>query len=382
LSTLLELSVIVTTYQRPGHLRRCLLSLAAQQHMAGQFEVIVVDDGSRDSTSEMVARTAREVPYHLRFITHPHDGFQVGRCRNSGIRAARAPYLLFIDGDLVLPPDHLAAQLAARRPGIARAGDCLRLDEETTQRIAEADVLSGRALQRLAPLGKAFARRTHRKMLYYQALRHPAKPKIVGWNMAMGRDEIQRINGFDEQFRGWGCEDDDLGVRLRQSGVRVLSSLGHTHAYHQWHPIDATAPNTWANGVNIQYFQRPLQLSRCLEGIERRSLAGLAVRIQAGPEHADLAREIFPWREQRCASPELDVLVCPVRGMHFSPGADCRVLVLRDQSRPPRSLRRSAHATVVVGPRDDAAGVRRHIETLLGVPTDAREPQAARPSAA
>jgi glycosyltransferase involved in cell wall biosynthesis len=368
LATPFELSVIVTTYQRPGHLRRCLLSLAAQQGVAGKFEVIVVDDGSRDGTAEMVARTAREVGYPLQFITHPHEGFQVGRCRNSGIRASRAPYIVFVDGDCLLPPDHLAAQLAARRPGVARAGDCFRLDQPTTERIGDADVLSGRFMEWVAPQGRIFFRRLHRKMLCYQALRHSSRPKIVGWSMAMWRDQLERINGFDEQYRGWGCEDDDLGIRLRQSGARVLTSLGYTHTYHMWHPFDVTAPKQWAEGANVDYFRRPLRLSRCLIGIERRSLGQLAVRVVADGRQSELANELFPWRDRQSATPELEVLLWPCKAGRFSPHADCRVAVAREGHKVPWSIRRAAHATIRLGSRDGAPALRRQIEQLLGAP--------------
>ena len=368
MSTPLELSVIVTTYQRPGHLRRCLLSLAAQQGVAGKFEVIVVDDGSRDGTADMVARTAREVGYPLEFITHPHDGFQVGRCRNSGIRAARAPYLVFVDGDCLLPPNHLAAQLAARRTGVALAGDCFRLDQATTERISDGDVLSGRFMEWVEPMGRKFVRRTRRKMTFYQALRHPSRPKIVGWSMAMWRDQLERINGFDEQYRGWGCEDDDLGIRLRQSGARVLTSLSYTHAYHMWHPFDVSAPKQWVEGANVDYFRRPLRLARCLVGMERRTLAQIAVRVIADQRQASLASELFPWRDRQSPTPELEVLLWPCRGARFSSNADCRIVAARQGERVPWSIRRSSHATISLGARDDAAAVRRQIEQLLGVP--------------
>ena len=54
-----EVAVIVTTFERPGHVRRALESISFQQDVAGKFEVVVVDDGSRDETSQVVAEFAR-----------------------------------------------------------------------------------------------------------------------------------------------------------------------------------------------------------------------------------------------------------------------------------------------------------------------------------
>ena len=56
----LELAVILTTFQRPEHLKRSLLSLSLQKEVAGKFEVIVADDGSDDETQSVVrAHTSR-----------------------------------------------------------------------------------------------------------------------------------------------------------------------------------------------------------------------------------------------------------------------------------------------------------------------------------
>src|SRR4051812_48553062 len=125
----LEISVILTTYQRPDHLERSLLSLAQQRNVAGKFEVIVADDGSDDETSWLVNSFAKIANFPLKWISHPHDGFRVALCRNDGVRASSAPYLLFTDSDCIFPPNHVQNHLAARRPGIVRAGDCYRLDE-------------------------------------------------------------------------------------------------------------------------------------------------------------------------------------------------------------------------------------------------------------
>jgi glycosyltransferase involved in cell wall biosynthesis len=263
----LELSVILTTYQRPAHLERSLVSLALQRGMAGRFEVIVADDGSQDRTAEVVARFQTKANFPLKLITHPHQGFRVARCRNDGVRASTAPYLLFSDSDCLFPPDHLAKHLLARRPRVVRAGNCLRLDRESTDRVDVAAIMS-EAYRRW--VSREERRRLFSKWIkeqFYQLRRHSTKPKVTGCNIGISRRDLESVNGFDEAFVGWGCEDDDLAFRLRKAGVRVASALGYTHAYHMWHPTDPTAPEKWTDGPNVarlQCLERPI---KCRAGL-------------------------------------------------------------------------------------------------------------------
>lgn len=361
-----EISVIVSSYQRPGHLRRCLASLDVQREVTGQFEVIVVDDGSRDETPDVVARTAREVGYRLTYITHPHEGYQLSRCRNSGIRAAQAPYLLFTDGDCLFPPDHLGGHLNARKVGVVRAGDCLRFDQATSEQIDEAKVRSGKYLEGVADASAKFRRRAVAKARFHQIFRRRDRPKLTGWNIAAWRDQLVRVNGFDERYRSWGCEDDDLAARLRVSGARIQTAVGHTHAYHLWHPIDPTAPKTWRDGANVGYHRRQLRLTRCLMGLAPRTLDQAAVRITASDEHAAVARQMFPSARTQSAAPDLEILFWPC-GKGFSRDADCRVLVHRAGDQIPRSISRRAHATISIPHWNDAAAARRQLEALLGL---------------
>ena len=64
-----ELAVVVTTYQMPGHLRRCLESIG-RQRTRRRLEVIVADDGSRDETAAVVTEFSRTAPFPVRFVTH------------------------------------------------------------------------------------------------------------------------------------------------------------------------------------------------------------------------------------------------------------------------------------------------------------------------
>ncbi|MBI3838458.1 MAG: glycosyltransferase, partial [Planctomycetia bacterium] len=56
-----EIALLLSTYQRPAHLRRALESIALQSGVAGRFELIVTDDGSTDNTPQIVAEFASSV---------------------------------------------------------------------------------------------------------------------------------------------------------------------------------------------------------------------------------------------------------------------------------------------------------------------------------
>src|SRR3954447_15789370 len=247
----LEISVILTTYQRPEHLERSLLSLACQRGVAGKFEVIVADDGSLDHTQKVVRNFSRNAPFPVRWISHSHDGFRVARCRNDGVRASSASYLLFTDSDCIFPDDHLQKHLAARRHGIVRAGDCYRFDEAATEQIDSALIKSGRFVRFISLHERKRLFRKKIKDPYYLLVRHPKKPKLTGYNIGVSRADFEAVNGFDESFIGWGCEDDDIAFRLRRAGRRIVSVLRYTHGFHLWHPSTPSRPQKWTEGQNV-----------------------------------------------------------------------------------------------------------------------------------
>ena len=61
------------------------------------------------------------------------------------------------------------------------------------------------------------------------------RPRLTGCNIALWRDDYERVNGFDENFVGWGLEDRDLQVRLGRLGLRFRSIVLATAPCHLWH---------------------------------------------------------------------------------------------------------------------------------------------------
>ena len=270
----LELSVVLSSFERPDYLRRSLESLAWQEGVGRGFEVVVADDGSSDETLEMVAAFAKDADFSVRLTSHEHRGFRLARCRNEGAAVARAPYLLFSDGDCVFPRDHLAEHLRRRRTGRVVAGGCYRCDPETSQRV---DLDAIRAGRFDAWAGERERRRLRRKAgraRISEWLHLPMRPRVTGSNIGVWRRDFVDVNGFDERFVGWGLEDRDFQRRLQRHGVRATSILGHTLAYHLWHPPHPTAVRNNIGTPNLATYELGIVGARCAEGFAERAAAG------------------------------------------------------------------------------------------------------------
>ena len=100
-----QISLVVTTYQRPNHLRRTLEGLRLQR--GATFEVIVADDGSGPETAAAVLEFAQTVPFRVVHVWQENQGFRAARIRNLGAKAARGERILFLDGDCPIPPKYL-----------------------------------------------------------------------------------------------------------------------------------------------------------------------------------------------------------------------------------------------------------------------------------
>ena len=175
--------------------------------------------------------------------------------------------------------DHVEQHLKRRRRGVAWSGFCYRLGKVESAGLDIPAVMRGDYLSMPSRSEIAKLRKLALKSRLYSWIRHPTKPRLFGGNIGVWRSDYERVNGYDENFVGWGGEDDDLRMRLRRSGVRIHSILPWTRTYHLWHrPVDS-APASIMDGDNIPYLHRPKRLTRCLNGLVRREATDLRVRL-------------------------------------------------------------------------------------------------------
>lgn len=261
-------SVIVTSYQRPLHLLRCLISLSHQTSLRESIEVIVADDGSTDFTIDMLTAMQSNIGFPLRWTTHPHNGFQAGLCRNEAVAVSRGHYLIFCDGDCVLPSQHIACHIKHRRPKRVLCGDCWRLPQDISERIDEAVIARSEFMDWIP---KSELRRLRGKVYHswlYRIIRHRTLPRLTGCDFSLWRSDFESVNGFDEEYRGWGYEDRDLQFRLSRAGVRFRSILRHSAVVHLWHPADPSFKARGLGTANRQRFEEHESPMYCLKGLD------------------------------------------------------------------------------------------------------------------
>ncbi|EIL99842.1 glycosyltransferase family 2 protein [Rhodanobacter denitrificans] len=228
----MRISVAVITYNWPTALARVLRALAAQSELP--HEVIVTDDGSQPATRELLERIAADYPVRLVHLWQPDDGARMSRARNRAIAAAQGDYVILLDGDMVAERHFVADHRAFARRGCFVQGSRVLTDAALTGRLLE----HGAAMPGF--FSRGIERRRHTLRLPWLA-RWYARPGtkqrgIKSCNMAFWRDDLLRLNGFNEAMTGWGREDTELALRAFHAGLLRRELRFSALATHLWHP--------------------------------------------------------------------------------------------------------------------------------------------------
>lgn len=263
-------AVIITVYNRSEALRACLQALALEPN--GIDEVVVSDDGSDAAHVTAMQRIFTSMPFPVKYVSQPHNGYRLAAARNNAIRTADADYIISIDCDILLLPGAVAAHLKTAARGVFLTANRALLNKEQSAALL-ASGISREALERAwASADKSGLRKAHRAFVRNTILRKLGlaqrhKPKILGCHFSLFREDIERVNGFDENFIGWGLEDDDFSARLHLAGVNGRSLIREARALHLWHPPAESAPESVLESPNAAYFRRPDLRARCEKGL-------------------------------------------------------------------------------------------------------------------
>ncbi len=188
-----KISVVVPTYNQSGIIEYCLHSLFTQTADPESFEIVVVDDGSTDNTPALVKRLAPEAPCELVYLRQPNSGRS--KTRNNGAMKARGEYIIFLDGDMTVRREFVAAHLKAHsRQGLIVHGTVVNTPQISDPNAGPATMPN---------FSRAF---------------------FATGNVSIERAKFIESGMFDEDFVEYGWEDLELGERLRHMGLKAVKS--------------------------------------------------------------------------------------------------------------------------------------------------------------
>lgn len=217
----MEFSVIIPTHERASLLGQTLEAIAVQK-AESPFEVLVIDDGSRDETPQLVRQIQKSFPVPLHYLYQPNR--KQGAARNLGARQADGDWLLFLGDDIVPEPGFIDAHQRAHR----------QVDPASS---SSRSVVIG-----YTTWPETFRRNRFREYIGEQgwqfgfSLIEDSEDVPFNFfytsNLSLSKQFFFRAGGFDEDFREYGWEDIELSLRLEQLGMQLIyrpAAVGRHH---------------------------------------------------------------------------------------------------------------------------------------------------------
>jgi len=214
---MIDISVVIPTYNRKDILLRTLKSLLDQTYPKDKYEIIVVDDGSTENIKEAIEGFQPSITY-LR-----QDPSKKGpaAANNLGIKSAKGRYILLMNNDVIadnrLIEEHMKEHVRVGRDRPQRQGDQQDI-------IVQGRVINTSSMENLGKKHKGYTGGYSDFSFGY----------FTTWNCSLSKEILLKAGLFDEDFRNLCWEDVELGLRLRKLGIKQVNNK-NAFGYHFRH---------------------------------------------------------------------------------------------------------------------------------------------------
>jgi len=259
-----HIAVVISTYNNPDYLN--LVLKAYTQQTDKKFILYIADDGSTDSTRALIVQYQANSELKIHHVWHEDRGFRKARIHNMAFRLLREDYVILTDGDCLPMPDMVATHRRCAQRGSFLSGSRVLCSQAWSQALLADGVLPD--MRRMQSIRLLLQKKVNRVLPLWMPA-HTSAPNmrlsgIHGCHISLFRDDVYRVNGFDESFEGWGREDSDLVARLFHAGVQRRTLRG-VPVWHLWHPENSRASLDQNDDI----------LQACLKEKRQRALQGL-----------------------------------------------------------------------------------------------------------
>jgi len=229
-----SVSLCISTYNWPEALELCLESVLLQTHLPA--EIIIGDDGSTEETKFLIDDLRPKFSIPLKHIWQPDEGFKLAQIRNKSFASATGDYIIQIDGDLVLNKYFIEDHLRFAQSGTFISGARSLIGVADTKQLFQYKNITQVARQFKLQKKYNAIRFLPAAYVMHQLQKGNKQIKyVLGANMSFWKEDILKVNGYNEDFKGWGKEDNDLAIRLWNAGIELHFLKFAGIVYHLYH---------------------------------------------------------------------------------------------------------------------------------------------------
>lgn len=208
-------SIIILTLNNLEYTKRCIESI--RKYTLEPYEIIVVDNGSKDGTIEYLESQA-----DIKLIKNPTNlGFAMGN--NIGMKEAKGDYIVVLNNDTIVTQGWLTRLIACAEsdPSIGIVGP-------------RSNYVAGIQIVKNVPYGNDMTAMQEfaRKWSLENSGKYEETARVIGFCMLIKREVIEKIGGFDPLYESGNFEDDDLCVRAIRAGFKIM--IAHDVFIHHY----------------------------------------------------------------------------------------------------------------------------------------------------
>lgn len=229
----MKTSLLISTYNWPQALELVLLSAQAQTE--NPDEILIADDGSTEETKALIENFRKTFPFEIKHFWHEDKGFRKAIILNKAIAEACGNYIIQVDGDCIMHPHFIRDHKALAQQNTYLYGSRVNIQEPYLPTLFENKKIA------FSFFAKGIKKRTRNLRIpifsSFYGTNNTISKKMRGCNVSFWKKDVVAVNGYNEEFEGWGREDSELIIRMMNKGVLGKRLRYRGIVYHIWHKV-------------------------------------------------------------------------------------------------------------------------------------------------
>lgn len=228
-------ALLISTYNWPEALELVLKSALTQSVFPA--EIIVADDGSNEATKLLIKQFQQKTDILIHHVWQEDLGFRKSKILNKAIAQTTAEYIVQVDGDCIMHKNFIEDHLNAAQKGVYLYGSRVNILPDFVVSILKKKQIDFNLFSKEI---KNKTRSLHIPFLAkFYKIHDGISKKFRGCNVSYWRNDFIAVNGYNEDFEGWGREDSDLAIRLGNNGVKAKRLRYAGIVFHIDHKINS-----------------------------------------------------------------------------------------------------------------------------------------------